>query len=52
MKISKEEIFGPVLVVEKFSTIDEAIEKANNTTYGLAASVFTKYLSLSMKDKR
>jgi acyl-CoA reductase-like NAD-dependent aldehyde dehydrogenase len=42
MRISKEEIFGPVLVVEKFSTIDEAIEKANNTNYGLGGSVFTK----------
>jgi len=51
MRISREEIFGPVLVVEKFSTIDEAIEKANNTTYGLGGSVFTedikKYLYVS-----
>lgn len=51
MRICKEEIFGPVLVVEKFSSIDEAIEKANNTTYGLGGSVFTqdtrKYLKVS-----
>jgi acyl-CoA reductase-like NAD-dependent aldehyde dehydrogenase len=51
MRISKEEIFGPVLVVEKFSSIDEAIEKANNTNYGLGGSVFTKdskkYLKVS-----
>jgi aldehyde dehydrogenase (NAD+) len=42
MRICKEEIFGPVLVVEKFSTIDEAIEKANDTPYGLGGSVFSK----------
>jgi len=51
MRISKEEIFGPVLVVEKFSTIDEAIDKANDTNYGLGGSVFTqdiqKYLHVS-----
>jgi aldehyde dehydrogenase (NAD+) len=42
MRISKEEIFGPVLVIEKFTTIDDAIRLANNTTYGLGGSVFTK----------
>jgi aldehyde dehydrogenase (NAD+) len=51
MRISKEEIFGPVLVIEKFSSIGEAIEKANSTTYGLGGSVFTrdikKYLEVS-----
>jgi aldehyde dehydrogenase (NAD+) len=53
MRISKEEIFGPVLVVEKFSSLDEAIEKANNTNYGLGGSVFTqdskKYLKVSQE---
>lgn len=41
MKIAKEEIFGPVQSIFKFSTIEEVIERANNTTYGLAAAVVT-----------
>jgi len=42
MTICKEEIFGPVQVIQKFTTIQEVLERANNNTYGLAASVFTK----------
>jgi len=41
MSIAQEEIFGPVLSVLKFDTLDEAIEKANNTIYGLGAAVWT-----------
>lgn len=41
MTIAKEEIFGPVMSVIKFKTIDEVIRKANDTPYGLAAGVFT-----------
>lgn len=44
MRISQEEIFGPVMQISKFKTIDEVIERANRTNYGLAASVFTKNL--------
>jgi len=44
MTIAQEEIFGPVLSVIKFSKLDEAIKIANNTKYGLAASVWTKNL--------
>ncbi|KAM9331107.1 aldehyde dehydrogenase 1A1-like [Gastrophryne carolinensis] len=44
MRIAKEEIFGPVQQIMKFKTIDEVIKRANNTTYGLAAGVFTKNL--------
>ena len=39
--ISKEEIFGPVLAVQTFRTVDEVITKANNTPYGLSAGVWT-----------
>ncbi|KAH8925296.1 NAD-aldehyde dehydrogenase [Atractiella rhizophila] len=39
MKIVKEEIFGPIVVVGKFTNEEEAIELANDTTYGLAAAV-------------
>lgn len=44
MKIAQEEIFGPVLSVLTFSTMDEAIELANATRYGLAGSVWTRDL--------
>ncbi len=40
--ISKEEIFGPVLAIQTFRTIDEVIQKANNTMYGLSAGVWTE----------
>lgn len=39
--IAQEEIFGPVLTVQTFRTIDEVIQKANNTPFGLAAGVWT-----------
>lgn len=39
--IVQEEIFGPVLTIQTFRTVDEAIQKANNTPYGLAAGVWT-----------
>ncbi|CAG8504029.1 3468_t:CDS:2 [Paraglomus occultum] len=45
MKIMQEEIFGPVVAVDKFKTIDEALERAHMTNYGLAAAVFTKDIS-------
>ncbi|MDX5585534.1 MAG: aldehyde dehydrogenase family protein [Aureibaculum sp.] len=40
-RIVQEEIFGPVLTVQTFRTVDEVIEKANNTPYGLSAGVWT-----------
>jgi aldehyde dehydrogenase (NAD+) len=41
-RIAQEEIFGPVLSILTFRTVDEAIEKANNTPYGLSAGVWTE----------
>ncbi|WP_431481243.1 aldehyde dehydrogenase [Pseudomonas thivervalensis] len=47
-----EEIFGPVLSVTSFSTIDEAIELANDTVYGLAASAYTGSLRNALRLSR
>ncbi|MEY4109868.1 MAG: putative aldehyde dehydrogenase AldA [Bacteroidota bacterium] len=40
-RIAQEEIFGPVLAIQSFRTIEEVIEKANNIPYGLSAGVWT-----------
>ena len=48
----KEEIFGPVLTVTTFTTLDEAIALANDTIYGLAASVYTDNLRHAIKLSR
>ena len=48
MAIAREEIFGPVLVSLTFRTPDEAVEIANHTPYGLAASVWTESVALAL----
>jgi aldehyde dehydrogenase (NAD+) len=45
MKIAREEIFGPVMTILKFKDMDEVVERANKTMYGLAAAVWTKDIS-------
>ena len=42
MRVWNEEVFGPVLPVASFSLYEEAIEKANDTEYGLGATIFTE----------
>jgi aldehyde dehydrogenase (NAD+) len=42
MKIAQEEIFGPVLSIIKFKDLDDVVERANKTMYGLAAAVWTR----------
>ncbi|MBC8365386.1 MAG: aldehyde dehydrogenase family protein [Actinobacteria bacterium] len=41
-RVAREEIFGPVLAVQTFRTPDEAVEKANNSPYGLSAGIWTE----------
>ena len=52
MRIAREEIFGPVLSVMSFKTLDEAISLANDTEYGLAAYVWTNDLSTALSCSR
>ncbi len=52
MRISSEELFGPAVVVTPFDTIDQAIALANDTNYGLSASIFTESLEHAMKFAR
>ena len=47
--IMKEEVFGPVVIINPFDTEEEAIAKANDTEYGLYAAVFTKDLDRALR---
>jgi acyl-CoA reductase-like NAD-dependent aldehyde dehydrogenase len=49
MKIACEEIFGPVACILKFSTEEEVIKNANNSNYGLCASIWTKDTARGMR---
>ena len=46
--VAQQEIFGPVLVAMTFRTPDEAVKLANNTVYGLAASIWTENVNLAL----
>lgn len=52
MTIAQEEVFGPLLAVLKFKTVDEAIELANSTVFGLASGVWTKDVATAMQVAR
>jgi aldehyde dehydrogenase (NAD+) len=47
--IAKEEIFGPVMSIMKFKNIDEVIQRANTSNYGLGAGVVTKDINNALK---
>ena len=44
-KTNQEEIFGPVITIQPFDTVEEAIQLANNSTYGLAATIWSQDIS-------
>ena len=48
MTIVREEIFGPVVTIQTFKTVEEAIALANDTDYGLAGGVFTHQLETAI----
>ncbi len=48
-QISREELFGPAVVVSRASNLDEAIRLANDTNYGLSASIFTQNIDHAMR---
>ena len=52
MRVSQEEIFGPVAVVIKFHDVDEVIEMANDSIYGLGGAVWTKNINKAIKVAR
>ena len=52
MRIAREEIFGPVLSVITFKDAEEAIKIANDTSYGLASSIYTNDLNVAHKMAR
>ncbi|KAK4481209.1 hypothetical protein RD792_012091 [Penstemon davidsonii] len=52
MTIAKEEIFGPVMSVLKFKTVEEVIKRANATKYGLAAGIMTNDLNIANRVSR
>ena len=49
MTIAREEIFGPVMQILKFKTIDEVIQRANDSSYGLGAGLVTKNIGTAHK---
>jgi acyl-CoA reductase-like NAD-dependent aldehyde dehydrogenase len=49
LKVSCEEVFGPVCTVTAYDTLDEAIELANGTRYGLQAGIFTRDLKVALE---
>lgn len=52
MKVSCQEVFGPLLMVSSYENFDDAIQSTNNSIYGLQAGVFTRDISLAIKAAR
>lgn len=52
MSVAREEIFGPVVTVTGFDTMDDAVQIANDTQYGLAATVWSKHIDTALRAAR
>jgi acyl-CoA reductase-like NAD-dependent aldehyde dehydrogenase len=48
VKVSCAEVFGPVVVVEKFAKFDDALRRVNDSVFGLQAGIFTEHLDRAM----
>jgi acyl-CoA reductase-like NAD-dependent aldehyde dehydrogenase len=52
MKVCTEEVFGPVVGVQAYDDVDDALALANDTRYGLQAAIFTNDLSVALRAAR
>jgi acyl-CoA reductase-like NAD-dependent aldehyde dehydrogenase len=52
MKVCAEEVFGPVVAVQRYADVDDALRLANDTRYGLQAAIFTPDLDLALRAAR
>ncbi|TML64193.1 MAG: aldehyde dehydrogenase family protein [Actinobacteria bacterium] len=52
MKVCRREVFGPVVAMQTYATLDEAITLANDTSYGLQAAIFTRDLAAALRGAR
>jgi acyl-CoA reductase-like NAD-dependent aldehyde dehydrogenase len=49
MKVCSQEVFGPLIGVQKYGAIDDALRLANDSRYGLQAAVFTRNISTGLR---
>src|SRR5262249_46794657 len=49
MKVCSQEVFGPVVAVQTYDDLDEALQLANDTRYGLQAAIYTENLSVALR---
>jgi acyl-CoA reductase-like NAD-dependent aldehyde dehydrogenase len=52
MKVCTEEVFGPVVAVQSYTSVDDALQLANDSRYGLQAAIFTNDLALALRAAR
>jgi acyl-CoA reductase-like NAD-dependent aldehyde dehydrogenase len=52
MKVSSQEVFGPVVSVQHYSELDDAFRQANDTRYGLQAAIYTSDLAVALRAAR